>query len=65
MTIVVEDKKYLITDMSVIGKNSTVTMRYNVFDENYKFVKSFTCKDEEEFKNQFKNYLNNKNNFTI
>ena len=65
MKLVIKGKKYLVTDMFVVGEAQTVTMMYNVFDENYKFVKSFSCKDEEEFRKQFDNYLNNKNDFTI
>lgn len=65
MKITLKGKTYLVTDMFVIGDETNVPMIFNVFDENYKFVKSFKCKDEDEFKTLFTNYINNKTPFTI
>lgn len=65
MKITLKGKTYLVTDMFVIGDETNVPMIFNVFDENYKFIKSFKCKDEDEFKNLFTNYINNKTPFTI
>ena len=65
MKITLKGKTYLVTDMFVIGDETNVPMIFNVFDENYKFIKSFKCIDEDEFKNLFTNYINNKTPFTI
>lgn len=65
MKITLKGKTYLVTDMFVIGDETNVPMIFNVFDENYKFIKSFKCKDEDEFKILFTNYINNKTPFTI
>lgn len=65
MKITLKGKTYLVTDMFVIGDETNVPIIFNVFDENYKFVKSFKCKDEDEFKTLFTNYINNKTPFTI
>lgn len=63
MTVKVEDRTYHVTDMFVVGKEDDVPMRFNVFDENYKFVASFTCEDEVEFMLLFNNYLKNNNHY--
>ena len=65
MEITLKGKTYLVTDMFVVGEETNVPMIFNVFDENYKFIKSFKCKDEDEFKILFTNYINNKTPFTI
>lgn len=65
MKLTLNNKTYLITDMFVIGENIDTSMKFNVFDENYKFIKSFSCKDEDEFKILFTNYINNKSPFKL
>lgn len=57
MKLEIKGKTYLVTDMFVVGENVNTTMKYNVFDENYKFVTSISCKDEDEFVKLFNNYL--------
>jgi hypothetical protein len=52
----------LIIDKKASYKNMK---EFNVFDENYKFIKSFSCKDEDEFKILFTNYINNKSPFKL
>lgn len=65
MEITINNKTYIVTDMFVVGVEEYASMKFNVFDENYKFVKSFSCKDEDEFKTLFTNYINNQNNNTL
>lgn len=65
MKLTLNNKTYLITDMLVVGENTNASMKFNVFDENYKFIKSFSCKDEDEFKILFTNYINNKSPFKL
>lgn len=57
MKLEIKGKTYLVTDMFVVGENVNTIMKYNVFDENYKFVTSISCKDEDEFVKLFNNYL--------
>lgn len=48
---------YIITDMIVIDNSPISHMRYNVFDDKYKFVTSISCEDEIEFIKLFNNFL--------
>lgn len=63
MEIVIQNKKYLITDIILVDNKAKDLMRFNVFDENYKFIKSFVCESKEEFIKIFENFINNKNTF--
>lgn len=65
MKLEINGKKYLVTDMFVVGEQPLAKMKFNVFDDNYKFITSITCKDEDEFMIRFNNYLKNKTPFTI
>lgn len=62
MKLKINGKTYLVTDMFVVGKEDDVPMRFNVFDDNYNLITSITCKDEEEFKKLFINYLKENKN---
>lgn len=65
MKLTIQGKTYLVTNMFVVGKAIDATMKFNVFDENYKFVTSIDCEDEDEFIKLFNNYLNNKSPFKL
>ena len=65
MKLEINGKTYLVTDMFVVGEQPVCKMKFNVFDNNYKFVTCITCEDEDEFIIKFNNYLKNKTPFTI
>ena len=64
MKLEINGKKYLVTDMFVVGEQPACKMKFNVFDDDYRFVASITCKYEDEFIIRFNNYLKNKTPFT-
>ena len=61
MKVNVNGKDYIVTDMIVIDDSIDSHMKYNVFDSNYKFVTSISCKDEVDFMTLFNDYLKNNN----
>lgn len=60
MTINLNGKDYIVTDMIVVDSQPDCHMRYNVFDNKYNFVTSISCKDEIEFMLLFDNFLKQK-----
>ena len=57
MEVRVNNKKYIVTDMIVIGINVDSYMKYNIFDENYKYVTTINAEDEIDFMRLFNIYL--------
>jgi len=54
MEIKVNNKKFIVTDMIIVG---TDTNKYNVFDETYNHVCTIDAKNDIEFASKFNDYL--------
>lgn len=61
MDIKLNGTNYHISSMHVHNKGEEPKLKYHVFDDNYNFVTTMTCKDDKEFNIMFENYLTNGN----
>lgn len=54
MDIKVNNKKFIVTDMIMVGTDMN---KYNVFDEKYNHVTTIDAKNDIEFASKFNDYL--------